>query len=598
MAEGHFSRQNLDFILYEALKVEELCAYELFSGHNRETFDFTLDASADIAERYLKPFYTEADRREPQLENGTVKVHPALHDYFRAFAESGLLSATFPTEWDGQQLPRTIAAASQAILGGANNSFVMYTDLVKGVGRLIEAFGNNGQKTLYLPQLLSGRWGATMCLTESQAGSALSDITTSARPLDDEAYTITGQKIFISAGDHDLTENIVHMVLARIDGAPAGTKGISLFIVPKKRPDENGTLVDNDVASIGIYHKMGQKATPAMHLEFGGKGDCVGSLVGEPHKGLLYMFQMMNGARLDVGLSGVYVAQSAYYASLQYAKERVQGRRAGAKDPNEAPVSIIQHADVRRMLLSQKAFAEGAMAFVLQCFKYLDLEKAGNEKEKYNALLELLTPVAKAYGSDGGYASVNGALQVLGGYGYTSDFPIEQMVRDSRIFPVYEGTNGIQSIALLGRQVPMNEGESLKLWWAEVGADLERCPDSLVKYRRQLEKEIEDFKLATGFLMKAMKEEGVEAGLSDASLYMELFGTLNMGWQWLKMAGVAEAALLLNTLSPDRRTFYRSKIETMLFFFRYELPKCNMLCRQLMDTDRLTLFDDEEEILI
>jgi len=598
MAGRHFSRQNLDFILYEVLKAEELCGLDYFSAHSRDTFAFTLDASADIAEKYLKPFYTEADRQEPQLKHGAVKVHQALHSYFRAYAESGLLSATFPAEWEGQQLPRTIAAASQAILGGANNSFIMYTDLVKGVGRLIEAFGNQEQKTLYLPKLLSGRWGATMCLTESQAGSALSDISTTAKRRDNGSYHISGQKIFISAGDHDITENIVHMVLARIEGAPPGTKGISLFIVPKKRLKQDETLVDNGVASIGIYHKMGQKATPAMHLEFGGKNDCVGYLVGEPNKGLLYMFQMMNGARLDVGLAGVYVATSAYYASLQYAKERVQGRRASAKDPNEAPVAIIQHPDVRRMLLSQKAFAEGAMAFVLQCFKYLDLEKAGLEKEKHIALLELLTPVAKASCSDGAFASVNQALQVLGGYGYTNDFSLEQMMRDCRIFPVYEGTNGIQAIALLGRQVPMNNGESLKLWLKEVETDLRATPVELTKYLQQLEKQLGEFNQATAFLMKVMREEGAEAALSDASLYMELFGILNISWQWLKMAGVAEVTLKSNSLSARERIFYQSKIETMRFYFRNELPKCHVLCLQLMDTQRLTLFDNEKEILI
>ena len=600
MAAAHFSRQNLDFTLYEVLKAEELCANAWFNAHNRETFSFTLDAATDIAEKILIPAYSEADRNEPQLKDGKVNVHESVHRYFKAFAASGLLSATFPEEWGGQQLPKTVAAAAQSILGGASNSHVMFGDLVKGVCNLLLQFGSEEQKSTLLPKLASGEWAATMCLTETQAGSSLSDVATSAVPLDSQTFSIRGQKVFISAGEQDITENIVHLVLGRIQGAPAGVKGISLFIVPKKRWAGAG-LADNDVKPIGIYHKMGQKATPAMHLEFGGQGNCIGYLVGEANKGLQYMFQMMNGARLEVGLAGVYTAISAYHASLQYAKVRVQGRRAEAKDPNTPPVPIIEHPDVRRMLLAQKAFTEGTLAFILQCYLYLDLEKVSDQanKTRYRSLLELLTPVAKAYGSDGGNVSVSNALQVLGGYGYTIDFPLEQLYRDARIYPVYEGTNGIQAIALLGRQVLLNNGEGPTLWLEEVGKDLENAFSAeLQPYASKFQDAIDNWQEVTGELLKMKEEKGSEVFVADANLYMELFALINVAWQWLRMAKVAENSLRNHSLSNDQRLFYQSKLTTMKFYFDYELVKCVGLGRQLKNENKLTLFDKDYEVLM
>ncbi|WP_247236678.1 acyl-CoA dehydrogenase [Telluribacter sp. SYSU D00476] len=602
MAIKCFSRDHLRFVLYEVLGMEDVTAHEYFRAHGRETFDMILDAAAELAEEYLQPAYVPADREEPQLVDGQVKVHPLVHRFYHAYAESGLMAATFPLQWDGQQLPRTIAASVQYILSSANNSFVMFTDLVKGVANVLLQFGNEEQKSFYLPKLLSGQWAATMCLTESQAGSSLSDITTTAIPAGEGLYHIRGQKIFISAGDQDITENIVHLVLARIEGAPAGVKGISLFIVPKKRQDEAGTLVLNGVESIGIYHKMGQKATPAMHLEFGGAGTCVGYLLGEANRGLQYMFQLMNSARLEVGLAGVSVASLAYATSLQYARERVQGRRANAKDPNTPPVPIIQHPDVRRMLLIQKAITEGTLALILQCYKYLDLLKVVEESQKqhYLDLLELLTPVAKTYGSEEGNRSVYQALQVLGGYGYTTDFPVEQMARDARIFPVYEGTTGIQSIALLGRQIPQNHAQAVDLWSEQVMPDIRIANESeaLQPYADQLNQSIAAWKSVTGLLLRVREEKGNEAFLADATLYMQLFGILNVAWQWLRMGTVAEKALAGGEAAGEKKPFYRSKIHTMKFYFTHELTRCKVLCEQLTTEEGLSLFNPEEDILI
>ena len=352
------------------------------------------------------------------------------------FSKSGLLASTFDEKQGGIQLPSMVFAAADFIIGNAHNGFEMFTSLSKGGAKLIDTFGSKELKERYLNKILVGEWTATMCLTEAQAGSSLSNITTTAYPNSDGTFKIKGQKIFISAGDHDITENIVHLVLARIAGAPAGVKGISLFAVPKKRISQgNNSLISNDVTSVGLYHKMGQRCTPTLHLEFGNEDNCEGHIVGAPNMGLTYMFQMMNSFRIGVGLAGSYIATAAYYASLQYAHERQQGRRLNNKDLTSSPTPIINHPDVRRMLFLQKAIAEGTLALVMQCNKYADLESVseGDERERFHDLLELLTPVVKTYGAEMGAVAVNNGLQVLGGYGYTEDFILEQLARDIRI---------------------------------------------------------------------------------------------------------------------------------------------------------------------
>jgi alkylation response protein AidB-like acyl-CoA dehydrogenase len=600
-----FSRQNLDFTLFDVLNITDLAQHDYFSAHDADTFNFTLDAATDIADKILRPIYVNSDRNQPELVNGQVKAHPGIHDFFKAFAEAGFIAAPFSEELGGMQLPKTIMASIEFILGSAHNSAVMYVDLSTGVGNLIASFGSEAQKTQYLPKLLSGQWAGTMCLTETQAGSSLSDVATSATPLPDGSYKIKGQKIFISAGDHDVTENIVHLVLARIDGAPKGTKGISLFIVPKNRENtEGGQLSSNDVVSIGIYHKMGQKATPAMHLEFGEKDDCIGYLLGEANRGLPHMFLMMNGARLGVGMTGLYLTSVAYYTSLQYAQERPQGRRLHEKSVLGEQVTIIHHPDVRRMLFLQKAILEGGLAFVLQCYKYLDLEKANKNNpsvaKHYSTLLELLTPVAKTYGAEMGCVSVSQGLQVLGGYGYTEDFELEQMARDVRIMPLYEGTTGIQSQALLGRQILGSKGETLALWIKEVKKDVENAKNSpeLKAYWSKLVNEMRQLQKVTDHLLAVSAEGDTEVTLSDANLYMEAFGILNVAWLWLKQGIVAEKTLSDKTRTGDAALFYVSKIETMQFYFHYEVPRLKGLFTRLMDKKVLTIFKVHKEVLM
>lgn len=602
MADKYFSRHNLDFILYEVLDVLSLAKHNYFSMHDAETFAMTLDTATGIAAKKMLPAYTESDRNPPELINGEVKVHPLLHEYYKAFSALGLLSSIFDATLGGQQLPRTVYAAADFIVGGAHNGFQMFTALANAAAKLITTFGSTELIDLYAAKILCGEWAATMCLTETQAGSSLSEIATTAHLQNNGTYKIKGQKIFISAGDHDITENIVHLVLARIDGAPKGAKGISLFVVPKKRLQGGEELISNDVSSIGIYHKMGQRSTPAMHLEFGGKNDCIGYLLGEANKGLSYMFQMMNDKRLGTGLAGIYIASAAYYASLQYAHERRQGRRLNNKNANEPQIEIIQHPDVRRMLLLQKAIVEGSLSLLMQCYLYLDLEavtKTVEEKKHYNDLLELLTPVAKTYGAEMGVVSVNNGMQVLGGYGYTEDFPLEQMARDVRIMPLYEGTTGIQSIALLGRQIAINSGRALQYWKAEVKKVTDEAQhfNKLQYYADWLAHEIEELDITTAHLLNIASKGNAEVFLSDANLYMELFGLMCMAWQWLHQSVVAQKGLEKNNTSKDDALFYQSKIETMQFFFHYEFRKTKALHERLKDEKVFTVMKENEILM-
>lgn len=596
-----YSRENLDFILNDVIKVNDLTRLEYFNAHDAETIKMTLDTAHDIAEKILYPNYTDADRNSPNLVNGEIKLHPAFIEFFNKNTESGLMTAAFPFEWEGQQMPKTVTAAVEFIYAAANNSFVTLSDLSMGCANLILSFGNDDLKELYGSKILEGKWAGTMCLTEPNAGSGLSDLVCAARP-DNNNYKIKGTKIFITNGDHDATENIVHLVLARIEGAPKGTKGISLFVVPKKRI-ENETLVSNNVTSVAAFHKMGQKAATTMHLDFGDKDDCIGYLVGEPHKGLTYMFQMMNSARLNVGLNGVSTASAAYYASLQYAKERKQGKRLNNKIPDSPQVSIIEHPDVRRLLLSQKSFVEGTLAFILRCYKYLDLEKTETnieQKKHYNSLLEMLTPVAKTIGAEGAFKSINNGLQVFGGYGFTVDFPLEQMVRDSRIFSIYEGTSAIQGQAILGRQIPLNNGEIFKTWLNVVYEDIKpyETDDKIGYYVKVLKDEIQKLIALNNKLLSIASTGDFERFLANATLYIDYFSLINLGWHWIILGGISNHKITAEEFESNSKEFFKSKIKTMEYFFEFDFKNCDSLRSQIESLSQITIYDESNEILI
>jgi len=599
---AYVNMDTLRFLLTDVHQLKRLFEYERFADYDEEAVLLFLDSIKDFSDQELYPSYREMDEQPAHFKDGKIVAHPKLKTIMQQTGELGIIGATFDVEDGGLQMPETASQSAYFIMSAANNHTTGYPGLTGGAADLILAFGSQELKDKYVPRMLAGEWGGTMCLTEPQAGSSLSDLTTAAYPTDEGHYKIKGQKIFISGGDHEYCDNFVHLLLARIDGAPAGTKGISLFVVPKNRLNENGELLSNDVATAGDFQKMGQRGYCTTHLAFGENDNCYGWLVGRPHHGLKYMFQMMNGARISVGRDAVAISSAAYHASLQYASERPQGRRLsndGKKDPNAEPVLIREHPDVRRMLLLQKAIYEGSLSLTLQASLYHDLASAGKgeEQEKYHLLLELLTPIAKTYPSEKGREAVDNGLQVLGGYGYCSDFVLQQHLRDIRIMAIYEGTTGIQSLDLLGRKVMMKEGKALELLVEEMKETIGAAAtyDDLKPYAQQLGAYLKEAKSMIDFLVPFAMKGQFERFLSDATLFMEYMGTLVIAWQWLKMGTAARQALLTGN-TPCGADFYESKIHCMKFFFKYELLKISGLAKIITHPEVLTLLEEKDVI--
>jgi len=592
MAEKFVGEKNLKFLLYDVFDVTSLLEYPCYAEHSRETFDMILETAMKIGRDIIKPYLEEMDKNPPEFVDGEVKVHPVIKTFLKECGEGGWISATASADFEGLQLPIMIGLLPKFIFGAANYSASVYISLTYGAAHLITAFGTRELISMFVPKMFAGQWQGTMALTEPQAGSSLADVTTSAEPTDDGYYKIQGQKIFISAGDHDGVENVVHLVIARIKGAPPGVKGISLFVTPKKRIGEKGELVPNDVNIAGIYHKLGYRGSPITQLSFGENDNCRGYLVGEPHKGLTYMFQMMNEARIDVGIGATAIASAAYYAALEYAIERPQGRKLGAKDPTLPQVRIIEHADVKRMLLFQRSIIEGSLSLLIQCAKYADFEAVltGEEKKKYRLLLDLLTPVAKSYPSEMCIVSVSQALQCLGGYGYCNEFPLEQHYRDIRIHPIHEGTTGIHGITLLGRNIPIKNGKAFELYLEEVRGVIgtaENMPE-LEPYALELKDALHKLEDVTSHLLAIAAEGNSELFLADATLYLEFFGIIAIGWQWLIQAIYVQSALK-RELSEAEVVFYRGKMYAFRYFFGYELPKIYSLSQRLLNSDGLTV---------
>ncbi|MFH1981021.1 MAG: acyl-CoA dehydrogenase [Pseudomonadota bacterium] len=600
MTDRFFSRRNLDFLLYEVFDAEALTRFDYYGDHTRQGFSMVLDAAASLGADLLHPCLTEMDEHSAFLENGRVAVHSVVRKFLKECGKGGWIGASFPYDHDGEQLPDMVTSACRFIFAAANYSASVFPELSAGAAHLVTTFGSKALVDATVPHLLAGRWQGTMALTEPEAGSSLSDVATMAVPTDDGRYRIQGRKVFISAGDHDAVENVVHLLLARIQGAPAGTRGISLFAVPKLRT-ENGKRVPNDVTVSQVFHKLGYRGAPITELSLGEHDDCLGDLVGPPHRGLSCMFQMMNEARIGVGLGATAIASAAYYAALDYARGRRQGRKPGEKDPACPPMAIIEHADVRRMLLFQRAVVEGSLGLLLQCCHYSDTAHAGpaGEREDAGMLLDLLTPVAKSYPSEMGVLAVSAGLQCLGGYGYCSDFPLQQYYRDVRIHPIHEGTTGIQGMDLLGRKVFMHDGRALALLADAMGVTMAAAEGrgALADHVRALRDARERLATVTQHLLGVAMTRGPEVFLADATLYLELFGITVVAWQWLKQAVVADSALDTNRADGARR-FYLGKRFTCDYFFAYELPKTLGLAQRLTDERALTtqmssdLFDD------
>ena len=592
MLSSYVSLRNIHFVLFEMLKTQELNRFPYYEMYDEEAMKLALDAAKQISDTHLYPFYMEMDRKKAVFENGIVRTHPQLKVLIKAIAEGGWIAAHAPAENGGMQMPLSISNAGLLQFYAANVN-ACYPFLTQGAANLILSFGSEALKETYIPKMFSGEWQGTMALTEPQAGSSLSDLISSAEAVDTEGgvYKLNGQKIYISGGEHDACENVVHLMLARIKGAPAGTKGISLFVVPKYRP-ENDNLVENNVTCAGIYGKMGQKGYIAAHLMFGEQGDCLGYLVGEPNKGLSYMFQMMNEARIGTGLVAAGAASAAYYASLKYAHERPQGRKPSTKNPLESPVNIIEHADVRRLLLFQKAVSEGSIALLMYCSHLADIAAAGEGEEAQNAhlLLELLTPIAKSYPSEMGINAVSAGIQVLGGAGYCDDFPLEQIYRDIRVNAIYEGTTAIHGLDILGRKVTMHQGKAVELLAAEIQKDIMAAMknEKTAVYAQKLGETTMRLKGCLTKILESAAQTGVDVMLSDATLFLEYTSFVVLGWLWLKQSNVA-IAQIDNAANDDERNFYESKLATTRYFFEYELPKTYALHQQLGNFDKLTI---------
>ena len=583
------NRRDLAFILYEFLRCEELCQRERFAEHDRTSFDAVLDLAQQIAEEKFAPIAAKLDENEPKFDGEKVHIIPEVKEAHEAYIAAGFMLAGAGYDDGGMQLPLTIVQAVRAIFGSANTPALGYIGLTNSAANMLNTWGSQELKDKYLPPMRNGRFYGTMCLSEPHAGSNLADIRTRAEPQADGSYHIYGTKMWISGGEHDLSENIIHMVLAKIPGGPPGVKGISLFVVPKFKVDDNGQCGErNGVYLAGLNHKMGYRGTTNTLLNFGEKEACVGYLMGPEHDGLKVMFHMMNEARIGVGMGAVMSGYAGYLHSLAYAKERPQGRLPGSKDPNAPQVNIIEHADVKRMLLQQKAYVEGGLALVLYCGKLIDDERTGDPEKKkdLNILMDVLTPIVKAWPSDYCLKANELAIQVLGGAGYTRDYPVERLYRDNRLNPIHEGTNGIQGMDLLGRKVRMKDGYGYQLLMTTIQHTVAEAQgtDSLQPYAAQLTKACGALSATTNSLVVTMTDD-ILLATANSTVYLNAFGHIVVAWLWLQQAIAASKGL--QGAMGDDVDFYKGKLAACRYFYRYELPIVHTqfeLLNQLDDT--------------
>lgn len=578
--------RDLQFLLYEWLDVERLIQNPRFAEHSKQTFDAALDLSATVAEKHFAPHYKRNDSEEPVFDGEKVIMHPEVAAALRVFHETGLMAAGMPAEVGGMQLPAVVTMACFAWFQAANISTAAYPFLTIGNANLLLAHGSQEQIDTYVRPMLEGDYYGTMCLSEPQAGSSLADVAVRAESQADGSYRLFGNKMWISGGDHELTSNIIHLVLARVPGSPPGVKGVSLFIVPKFLVD---TGERNDVSLAGLNHKMGYRGTTNTLLNFGegrftpgGSAGAVGYLIGEQNKGLAYMFHMMNEARVGVGVGAVALGYTGYLHALDYAKTRLQGRPLTDRDPRSAQIPIIEHADVRRMLLAQKAYVEGGLALSLYCAKLLDDELTApddDQRRLAGSLLEVLTPVAKSWPSQWCLEANSLAIQVHGGYGYTRDYDVEQFYRDNRLNPIHEGTHGIQGLDLLGRKVIQHEGAGLRALLAQVQATCERAGADpvLAGFGADLQAVADRIAAVT---LSVWRSGDPRLALANASVYLEAFGHAVVAWLWLEQMLAA---------ADKQGPFYDGKRAAGQYFFTYELPRTGPQLDLLQALDRTTL---------
>jgi len=585
MSAPLLSRRDLEFYLYELFEVESLASRERYADHNRESFNAAMDIAEKVAEEYFVPIRAKVDMNQPDWDGEKVIMIPEIKRAYDAVAEAGLICPDQDYDMGGMQLPLVVAACAMGYLTAAASTTNGFHALTAANANLLETHGTQEQIDTWVSRLRTGEFAGTMALSEPQAGSSLADMRTKAVPQADGTYRLFGNKIWISGGDHELSSNIVHAVLARIEGAPAGVKGISLFICPKFLLNDDGSLgARNDVQLAGLFHKMGGRGQTSTALNFGENDGAVAYLVGEPHQGLKYMFHMMNEARVMVGTSGATLAMCGYQYSLEYARERPQGRKPSSKDPLSEPVMLIEHADIRRMLLAQKAYAEGSWSLCLFASQLVDDWKTHPEESGRQAafeLLDFLTPIVKTWPSEYGPKANDLAIQVLGGAGYTNDHPVELMYRDNRLNPIHEGTTGIQSLDLLGRKVPQNGMAGYQRCLEGISADLQKAEGipALVAMCGALDLAVKDLQRTTTTLLSAMTGQDIDLVMANSVRYLELFGHVVVGWMWLRQGMTAAKAL---EKASDDDAFYKGKVQAMNYFARWELPQtavwADLLC--------------------
>ena len=593
MANYKAPLRDMKFVHYELLDGNALTALPGYEEATEDLVDAILEEAGKVAEGVLHPINRTGDEEGCTFENGVVRTPSGFKEAYDTFIEGGWTTLTCDPEFGGQGLPHSVGLMVSEMMSAANQAFAMYPGLSHGAYNALEAHGSDDLKQTYLPKLTDGTWSGTMCLTEPQCGTDLGLVRTKAIPQDDGSYKITGTKIFISAGDHDLTENILHLVLAKLPDAPEGIKGISLFLVPKYLPAEDGSAGPANGVSCGsIEHKMGINGNATCVINF---DDATGWLVGEPHKGMRAMFTFMNTARLGVGLQGLAQGEAAYQGALEYARERIQGRSlTGPKELDKKADSILVHPDVRRMLLTIKAYTEGSRAltgWIAQEIDYAHKSPDPQRAKQADDLASLLTPIIKAFQTDAGYESANMGVQVFGGHGYIREHGMEQIIRDCRIAQIYEGTNGIQALDLVGRKLPTGMGRLLRRFFHPVqefiAAEMEN--DEMEEFVMPLAKNFGRLQQVTAWLAEQGMKNPDEAGAASVE-YLRMFGLVAMGYMWARMAKIG-----LAKQDGDEAVFYKSKVKTARFYMARLLPLCGGLMSSIM-AGSSTIMDFEDEL--
>jgi butyryl-CoA dehydrogenase len=591
MASYKAPLRDMRFVLFELMEGDEIASLPGCEEFTRDLIDPVLEEAAKICEEVLHPINRSGDEEGCAFENGVVRTPKGFPEAYRLFREGGWTSIACDPAYGGQGMPKSINILVEEMICSANLSFGMYPGLSHGAYVALHAYGSDGLKDAYLPKMVDGTWSGTMCLTEPHCGTDLGLLRTKAVPQDDGSYKITGTKIFISAGEHDLTENIVHLVLARLPDAPKGVKGISLFLVPKFLPRDDGTPgARNGVACGSIEHKMGIKASSTCVMNF---DDAVGWLIGAPHKGMQAMFAMMNTERLSVGIQGLGLAEASYQGAVAYARERIQGRAlTGVKHPDKAADPIIVHPDVRRMLLTQRAYVEGCRALGMWAARRLDEQKHHPDpavRDEAEDFVALVTPIIKALMTDLGFEATNLGMQVFGGHGFIREHGMEQYVRDCRIAQIYEGTNGIQALDLVGRKLPAHAGRYLRRFFHPVSAYIEANMENeaLAEFVQPLAKSFVRLQQATAQVARAGMRNPDEAGAA-ATDYLRLFGLVALAYLWARTAEIS-----LGKQEGGEAEFYRAKLGTARFFMERLLPQTGGLLSAILAGSK-SMMDFEE----